>query len=278
MRTTSGACVRRARFAALLGSPIPTKQTVPFVSSRAAATDIISSAEYVFSDTGHLRKSDRHEVLRKVGRATHVAVDPRIEVTAVASDVIPRLVEGVVALGVAVRVGGMGPSRYLADGVYDPCREHDAVLMRLEAVDDLLDGHDRSARREHRLFLHAADSPQHHVAAAIRLLGVDDRDIRRQRGDGGELFAGERAGDGHDRARLADEVGSHVAAEHCERQPRGAGPVPGCHPGVAVLLELERRRPPPLDGVTEPVQGTDTGIAAPREDELAGTTRSDELV
>src|SRR5918994_7463817 len=171
MRTTSGACVRRARFAALLGNPIPTKQTVPFVSSRAAATDIISSAEHVFSDTSHLRKADGCEVLREAGCTSDVPVDPGAEVTAVASDVVPRLVEGVVALGVAVRVRGMGPSRYLADGVDDPCREHDAVLVRLEAVDDLLDGHDRSTRGEHRLFLHAADSPQHHVAAAVRLLG-----------------------------------------------------------------------------------------------------------
>src|SRR5918996_3894508 len=46
MRTQFGACVRRARFAALLGSPMPTKQVIPSASRRAAATAIISSDEY----------------------------------------------------------------------------------------------------------------------------------------------------------------------------------------------------------------------------------------
>jgi hypothetical protein len=36
--------MRRARLAAVLGSPMPTKHTVPSVSARAAATVIISSA------------------------------------------------------------------------------------------------------------------------------------------------------------------------------------------------------------------------------------------
>jgi hypothetical protein len=38
----SGACVSLARFAAVEGNPIPTKQTAPFLSKREAATVIIS--------------------------------------------------------------------------------------------------------------------------------------------------------------------------------------------------------------------------------------------
>ena len=41
--TRSGACVRRARLQAALGSPIPTKHTAPLRSCRAAVTVIISS-------------------------------------------------------------------------------------------------------------------------------------------------------------------------------------------------------------------------------------------
>ena len=41
---SSGACVARARLAARLGRPMPTKQTVPSRRRRAAATAIISSA------------------------------------------------------------------------------------------------------------------------------------------------------------------------------------------------------------------------------------------
>src|SRR6185503_1541735 len=46
MRTRLGACVRRARLQAALGSPMPTKHTCPSRSNRAAATVIISSREY----------------------------------------------------------------------------------------------------------------------------------------------------------------------------------------------------------------------------------------
>ncbi len=42
-RHSSGACSRRARFAARDGSPMPTKQTCPSRRVRAAATVIISS-------------------------------------------------------------------------------------------------------------------------------------------------------------------------------------------------------------------------------------------
>src|SRR6266704_1716450 len=49
MSTSDGAWVARARFAAELGSPIPTKQVMPSRSARAADTVIISSAVYVIS-------------------------------------------------------------------------------------------------------------------------------------------------------------------------------------------------------------------------------------
>jgi hypothetical protein len=41
----SGACVSRARFAAVDGNPMPTKHTAPFFSSRAAAMVMISVVE-----------------------------------------------------------------------------------------------------------------------------------------------------------------------------------------------------------------------------------------
>src|SRR6516164_5420960 len=49
MSTSSGACVARARLAAALGSPMPTKQVMPSRSARAADTVIISSDVYVKS-------------------------------------------------------------------------------------------------------------------------------------------------------------------------------------------------------------------------------------
>ena len=53
MSTRSGACVRRARLAAVLGRPMPTKQAVPPRSARAAATVIISSAVQAPAGTRH---------------------------------------------------------------------------------------------------------------------------------------------------------------------------------------------------------------------------------
>src|SRR4029077_1927036 len=50
MRTMSGACVRRARFAAAEGTPMPTKQTQPGQIKRAAAIVIISSGVYLFRE------------------------------------------------------------------------------------------------------------------------------------------------------------------------------------------------------------------------------------
>jgi hypothetical protein len=44
MSTSRGAWVARARLAATLGRPMPTKQVIPSRRARAAATAIISSA------------------------------------------------------------------------------------------------------------------------------------------------------------------------------------------------------------------------------------------
>src|SRR5258708_36699730 len=106
MRTTSGAWVRRARFAAAEGMPIPTKHTVPFFRRRAASMVMISVDVYLASaidripgdrsDAGGLEES------RVVAGAEHVLLHPREERVAVARDRIPRLAEGVVAAVVAV--------------------------------------------------------------------------------------------------------------------------------------------------------------------------------
>ena len=77
---------------------------------------------------------------------------------------------------------------------------------------------------------------------------------------------------------LGDEVAARVAAEHGEGQARRACRVAIRHPGMAVLLELERPRPAVLDRVTEPVEAADPRIAAPGEDEPAGAAHADQLV
>src|SRR5262249_44746014 len=58
-------------------------------------------------------------------------------------------------------------------------------------------------------------------------------------GDGGELLAGEGAGDRGDGRGLRRQVRPGVAAEHAEGQARGAGRVARGHAGVGGLLQLE---------------------------------------
>src|SRR5512136_1686110 len=113
MSTMSGACVCRARFAAADGRPIPTKQTQPFHSSRDAATVIISSAVNAFgSAILRLRHPDRAQVRRVVRRPADVAIDPLPESRAIAGNLVPREIEGVVPRVVALRVRWIGAARH----------------------------------------------------------------------------------------------------------------------------------------------------------------------
>ena len=150
--------------------------------------------------------------------------------------------------------------------------------MGREPIDDLLDGDDRSRRRQRRLLLHADDAVDEDVAVAVRLLRVDDRDVGTERAHRGERLAGERTGDGPDPRIHARQIGADVAAEHGAGQSGGARGVGVGHRGVAVLLDLERMRPAALDGVAEARQRAHAGVAAPREDQLPGAAGADQLV
>src|SRR5262249_31543069 len=133
----SGAWVSRARLAAALGKPMPTKQTVPLASWRAAATVIISSAVKPSSAMrGHLGLAIE---LRAV---EHVALHPGGERVALARDGVPGLVEAAVAAIVVMDVGRSRATRSVADRVHHPPRQHAAIDRRTEPVDDLLDGDD----------------------------------------------------------------------------------------------------------------------------------------
>ena len=111
----------------------------------------------------------------------------------------------------------------------------------------------------------------------VGLLRVDDPDVRPDRGHRRELLARERALDPR-HARPRRQIGAAVAAQHPEGQVRRACRVCRRHPGVRVLLELERRRPAVLDRVAEAVQRADARVAAPREDELPRAAGADQLV
>ena len=235
------------------------------MSARAAATVIISSALYC----GHAGLP----AVASTFSSSHLPNVSRSRAIVVPGDVVV-----VVALGVVLRVGRMRPVRHVRHVRHGPGGKHDGAGPGVEGVDDLFDGHHGSFGGKDRLLLHPGDPPQLHVACPVRPLRVDDRDVRVERRDGGQQLAGERAGDRPDRRGLADEACPVVAAQHRERQPARARHVPVRHPGVAVLLDLERARPAVLDRVPEPVQRAHPGIAAPGEDQLAHAARADQLV
>ena len=112
----SGACVRRARFAAADGRPMPTKQTQPSHSSRAAATVIISSRvqRHRAAHRARLRRQASAGTPRGRGCRARGARSRRVKRRAVARDLVPGEVEGVVARVVALRVGRLGAARHAA--------------------------------------------------------------------------------------------------------------------------------------------------------------------
>src|SRR3954463_4649446 len=114
MRTTSGACVRRARFAAADGMPIPTKQTVPFLRRRDASMVMISVAVYsvvlvsgICNSLARRGHAGRFQELRVILGTHHMLLHPRAERITIARHRIPRLAESVVAAVVAVGIRRM---------------------------------------------------------------------------------------------------------------------------------------------------------------------------
>ena len=172
----------------------------------------------------------------------------------------------------------MGSARYVGHGRHDPRGQHDGTRPRLEAIDDLLDGDEGSVGGEDRFLLHAEDAPEGHVAGPVGLLGVNDGHVRTQCGHRRQPFSGERTGHRLDRCRALLEPGARVSPQHGERESRRAGHIAIGQTGVAVLFDLEGRRPSVLDGVAEPVQAANARVAAPGEDQLAGAAHPDELV
>src|ERR671916_3390673 len=113
----SGAWVRRATLQAADGAPMPTKHTSSLDRARAAAIVIISlgvKSGIVVSQSLHAGS----EGLGPYGQ--HVVVHPSREQVAIGGDPVPLEIGGIVAVVIAVGVGGMGPARHLHDRRHGP--------------------------------------------------------------------------------------------------------------------------------------------------------------
>src|SRR5712691_11722134 len=195
---------------------------------------------------------------------------------AITRDRVPGLIIGVVALVVAVRIGGMRAARHAGDAADGPARQDHRIGAALAEIrNDLLDRHQRAFRGQHHLLLHADDAFDQHVAGGVRLERVHHRDVGPDRRHGRERFAGERACDALDVGIDVRQVDPEIAAEDRARQPGRAGLVGIGHGGVGMLLDRDRHRPAVLVGVAETMQRADARIAHPRENQLLGAAHAD---
>ena len=155
----SGACVRRARLHAALGSPMPTKHTARsqqqprgghghhFVAGRVGSC----------SPTRRLREELRH------GRGCRArdAASRSLEALALARDPSQALIEAIVARVVAVRRrSGCAPPGNHTHGADHPVRQHDAHSSARRARRPTSSTVTSSAARRQRRFARRADDPR----------------------------------------------------------------------------------------------------------------------
>src|SRR5215471_853065 len=269
----SGAWLRRARLAAALGRPMPTKQTAPLWSLRAAAMVIISSAVYSSSiGRGRLQTLAK---LREIFGPENVPLDPGLKAPSLAGNRVPLLVEGVVARIIALRVRGERAAIHQTHSRDGPGGKHERVRRRIQLVHDFFHGYDGAAGGQCGFFLHAYHSPHQHVATLVGSLSVNDGHVRTDGRNGGETLACERAFEEFDTRIIFRQIGSEISAQHSERKIRGAGGIGGRHPRMAVFFEFERAWPAVFHGVAKPVQRSNARIATPGKYKLVSAACAD---
>ena len=150
--------------------------------------------------------------------------------------------------------------------------------MRLEPVHDLLDGDNRTPRRQNGLFLHPDNAFDEDVALAIGLEGMDEGDVGIDGRHGGQNFAGERTGDLTDLRIHLRQIGANITAKHGKRQFGGTGLIRMRQRGMRMLDDLDPVRPAVLQRVAEPPQQAYARVSGIGEHHLADTPHADHLI
>src|ERR1700694_2874422 len=235
MSTRRGACVARARLQAKFGNPMPTKTTSPSRSSWAARTAMSSLFVYAaaLETVVHPRTDKRlraQAFAPVITQLFHVAgavrdtkdkiVQPRGERRLVTRNVFPVDIEVVVAIVVALCIRRMRTPWFADNRVDDNARDKRAVGIGAHdfLVDDLFDDNDDPPGRERGFLLHAIQSPDLRVAAAVRTLCVDDRDIRVERWHRCDHFARVRADHAANLVVDYRQLAALIVAQRPERQ------------------------------------------------------------
>src|SRR5262245_19181974 len=126
----------------MFGSPTPTKTVRAPASARAAATTIISEGVYVSSDMrpscllvaaivyrrgrgrrwpqfGECLVTQLPHILFAILHPMHPLVEPRLGALLIPRDGLPRQIEVVVAIVIALRVGWVRPIGLMHDSIHD---------------------------------------------------------------------------------------------------------------------------------------------------------------
>jgi hypothetical protein len=73
-------------------------------------------------------------------------------------------------------------------------------------------------------------------------------------------------------------IGPGIAAQYGEGQARRTSDKPIRETSVSMFIEIQGVWPIMFDGVAKTVEGTHSGITAPRKNQLSSATRADQLV
>src|ERR1044072_7145850 len=255
MRTSFGACRRRARLHARLGSTIPTKPTSPTLSWRAAWQTINSCAlkcgpSIAIVDRLTVMRSrfqpldvrtHTSDILAAIAYPVYPLFQILIEQRFVLRNLAPANIEVVVAIIKALCEGRMTTERFMDYGAHDHSRNQGAV--RIGANDplrnNLFSDHDRVTRSKRSLLLYSDQSPDLRVAILVGALSVNDRRVRIQCRHCRQFFSRERASDCLNQRIDARKIAAHVISERIERQSRRAGSQTRDHSVVRIFFEFD---------------------------------------
>src|SRR6516165_2109442 len=151
---------------------MPTKQTAPFLSNRAAAMVMISLVVYVgraliwglLSHTWCCSLSEKTAKTLKIFGVHDMPLNPLLERLALARDSVPGLVEAVVTLVVTVSIGWERATRNAADGGEGPVWQDAGVWPGPQVIHNLFHSDDGFFGGEHRFLLYPENAPEQDVS------------------------------------------------------------------------------------------------------------------
>src|SRR5690348_579793 len=121
----------------------------------------------------------RSEILETV----NPLIEPRDNFRMVLGKLVPGEISFIVTIVIALNIRGMRTVGFVHHGIDNQSWDQGAVRIRTNNcfVDDFFDHNDHMLGGERHFFLHTDQAPDLSVAAAVRTLRMENRDVRAQR-------------------------------------------------------------------------------------------------